>query len=631
MPDITANAPDGTKHIFPDGTDPAVIDRVMKQYITGSAQPSTPQQPGTGRPDEPGAYQTRRGGPILNANNSPLREGALAAERSLGISNPTSAVDALKQAGGSAWDFLKKSAGEPFEGMTAMDALDPVNVGVRTAAVVPNVVARGVEGIAGGIESGGKDLYQGLQRGDTRSAAAGMGTLLATRAMTPMDEGLKANVTEAGKAIQRHLAIDQGKVRVVNDMVRQPLARLDAAVTNEIGKSVQQAVQADEMDMQTKGTKTGMVDVSKASAAARDKIGQTAKEVSNLGDTLITRGESQPMMNLRDAKSYTTDVGRAAAAARRAGNLREATALDSLYDGLHSATKDRATDLGQGKIWQHYIDETRNYKNMQGGLLGELTDEPIHAKALNKLTDPARATEAAEISKALDKYGIDPAQFDKAKSLGVDLNRYSQETKANFMGKIKAIVKHPMLAGGATIGASAVGSASGIPVMGLVLPIIVAGKVANMLDASSLKGLLADIQKETGPTSGQVNAPLEGPMKGGAEPPRNVPRGTPPSGNRRAAVRDEVNRGILDQLHGELRKATAPEDKARIQRNINDLKEQGVTAEADIAGMLKDQFKFTDNAAKQLVSSIRGKYQGLDEGLKMAMAEAIKRTKGAKK
>src|SRR5579859_3244538 len=94
MPDITANAPDGTKHVFPDGTDPAVIDRVMKQYITG-AKPATTPDIG----NQAGSYQTRRGGPVLNTNQTPIQAGTAAFEGAFGVKDPQSIADALKQAG----------------------------------------------------------------------------------------------------------------------------------------------------------------------------------------------------------------------------------------------------------------------------------------------------------------------------------------------------------------------------------------------------------------------------------------------------------------------------------------------------------------------------------------------------
>lgn len=38
---VTASAPDGSVHEFPDGTDPAIVDKTMKAYITGAMQGST--------------------------------------------------------------------------------------------------------------------------------------------------------------------------------------------------------------------------------------------------------------------------------------------------------------------------------------------------------------------------------------------------------------------------------------------------------------------------------------------------------------------------------------------------------------------------------------------------------------
>ena len=48
-------------------------------------------------------------------------------------------------------------------------------------------------------------------------------------------------------------------------------------------------------------------------------------------------------------------------------------------------------------------------------------------------------------------------------------------------------------------------------------------------------------------------------------------RGTP---ERRTAENRVIGSAVIDQLYGELRKATTPKDRARIQRNISDLQEQ---------------------------------------------------------
>jgi hypothetical protein len=60
MPDITATAPDGTTHSFPDGTDPAVVDRVMKAYITGKNKPVTASTTTPSKPTAPAPLVTDR-------------------------------------------------------------------------------------------------------------------------------------------------------------------------------------------------------------------------------------------------------------------------------------------------------------------------------------------------------------------------------------------------------------------------------------------------------------------------------------------------------------------------------------------------------------------------------------------
>jgi hypothetical protein len=522
MPEITANAPDGTKHVFPDGTDPTVIDRVMKQYITGSSDTGTQPDQATFQRQARGtnpaltkwasehpqeAEESRQGvtrGAWENLGN--LAEGVVGAGKEILFPEGKTEGAKLK-------DIFNKLILQPAleEEQKAGQTQGIESAGHTLASYIPML---GPMAASAGESFGRRDVGGGLVTGGA--------SLLGARGMGELDPGLKAKVTDAGKMIQRHLAIDSGKVRVVNDMVRKPLAMLDSKVNEEIGKSVNNVVSADEMDMQAKSNQVGFVDVSKAAGAARDFMQKTGKALPEGAESQILRAESRPMIPLREAKSFTTDVGRIAAGLERSGDMRGAGALNALYDGLHDATGARAKELGgpQAKLWQHYIDETRNYKGMQGGLLGELVDEPVHAKALSKLIDPQRATEASEISKALQKYGIDPSTFDKAKELGTNLDRYSKETQANFMGKIKAIIKHPVAAGGAAVGASIVGGATGLPGMALVLPIIVAGKVANLLDAASMKSLLKEIAASTPPEAGQVRPPLEGPM---------APSGTPPS------------------------------------------------------------------------------------------------------
>lgn len=168
---ITANAADGTQHIFPAGTDMAIVDGVMKKY---ASERQAVQQPG--------AFQQRPGGPVMNAKNldsgngedasptpgSMAREATLGAFSGLGVPETQNPVrDALKgllesfgtMMGGKAWQ------GQDPHGIEALKATPPV------------AIARGAYG---GLE----DIYGGGVRGgispDANKVSHGVGTLLGT-------------------------------------------------------------------------------------------------------------------------------------------------------------------------------------------------------------------------------------------------------------------------------------------------------------------------------------------------------------------------------------------------------------------------------------------------------------------
>ncbi|MFI5095167.1 MAG: hypothetical protein ACHQIK_17155 [Candidatus Acidiferrales bacterium] len=145
----------------------------------------------------PGSYQSRKGGPVLNANDSALRAGVQGVQNALGVTKPPSSLldefsqigSSLKQFGVKSWDELQKATRE--EGGTPV-----IGTPFTTALYVPHVIARGIEGIASNIESGSSDIEAGIQHKDLRSAAYGIGVLT----------GLKAQITggeKLGDAIEQ--------------------------------------------------------------------------------------------------------------------------------------------------------------------------------------------------------------------------------------------------------------------------------------------------------------------------------------------------------------------------------------------------------------------------------------------
>ena len=395
-------------------------------------------------------------------------------------------------------------------------------------------------GTAQGLYGAGKEIATAPDvEGIAHGAGSFMGQLAQLSMFMKQGRVPSTEATAAARAIERHVAINEGQVKVANGMVKAPLAMLDAKVNAEIGKHVDAVLQADELHNKITNNPAGYVnavDAAGEAAKASDKIGgEFAPRVGKL----IERASTGPM-TMRDAKALTTDVGREQASMSRSGKSREAAVLTQLYDSLHEATASRADDLGSAyaKSWQHYIDETRSYKDMQGGLLGKLTSEPNHAKVLDHLNNPDNAIEAKEIVKKMKQYNVDPKPFTKAQEISTDLKNASDQVKGVFQGKIRAIMKYPMAAGTGAAGASLVAHASKIPGMGFVLPLIVAAKIGGMLDNAAMKGILNDINKRVPPEMGQVHEPGAGPMPAPSTP---SPEGITPPGPPKEATPGEVD------------------------------------------------------------------------------------------
>lgn len=356
----------------------------------------------------------------------------------------------------------------------------------------------------------GEAIGQGdYGRGAVLGAAAIEGGRSMAHVLTP-------EVADAARQVKDYAAINDGQVRTVNQGVRAPLNQLEGRIHEEIGRHANAVIDADEAQQRAQGTPgVGSVDATKAAAEARDMSEKIGGEFATRVNHLIMRA-AQGTLTMREAKALTTEVGREAASFDRTGKLREAAVLDTLYNGLHKATAARAAELGSdyAKSWQHYIDETRSWKSMKSGLAGDLQNSP-HAEALRKLANPSNASEVNEIVQKMKQYKVDPSAFQKAREVGPSLEKMSKESHDNFHSIIRGITKRPVTVGG-TYAAMHM-----VPGAGWIFPLIVAGKLAGMLDKADMAKILNDIgTKFPGEAAGRVTEPGKGPM---ATPPLRLP------------------------------------------------------------------------------------------------------------
>jgi|SRR5216684_1946352 len=98
------------------GSKPASMDYAALAKQAGA----TDSQPPPAATMAPGSYQSRRGGPILNANDSALHSGIVGVQHSLGVTKPPESLtdefsqigSGLKKFAGRSWDELQKATGE---------------------------------------------------------------------------------------------------------------------------------------------------------------------------------------------------------------------------------------------------------------------------------------------------------------------------------------------------------------------------------------------------------------------------------------------------------------------------------------------------------------------------------------
>lgn len=504
MPDITAKAPDGSTHNFPDGTDPAVVDRVMKRYITGGAgaAPAPPGGPAAATPTTssaggaPTPLTPRSVGQDIVHFGSEAWSEAKGMAKGLGeaaSAPPQTPIDralgVMGQVSGTNPLALKRLLVDPAieKGKSTVQALrsgEWMKAGLGAAATL-NPMAPDVT-----------KLYEQSESGDTVGAAGrGFTDIMALK-------GLDL-VKDAVKLIDRAPSIEQGKTGYVTQ-ARRAVNLLDHKISEQgVGARANQVIAADathNAQTQSPGYVNG--------AAVTNAMTSTM-QTTGMGANVAPQINAQ--MTMQQAKVMMTQLGRQAASLDRAGKAPEAAVTWSGYDALRDETMKRARALdtlqpgaGHAQAWGDYAKEFKEHlKVIHGGPLGAMMEgDPV--KALDKLIEGEGVLKGRDVAGKrivgadnwFKKYGVDFTPITDAIKQGKVLNDLSDYTSNALMGKIKMIARHPIVGIPMIMAESKL--FSGMHVGGLgtfVLPLIIAAKVGKVLDHIQIHKILVDIGK----------------------------------------------------------------------------------------------------------------------------------------
>ena len=245
-------------------------------------------QPAPAATMAPGSYQTRKGGPILNANDSTLRSGIQGVQNALGVTRPpTSLGDEFSQIGGNVKKFLGKSWDELQNATGEAGGTPGLGTPFTDALYVPHVIARGIEGIATGAENAGSDIEAGITNKDPRSAAYGIGQALGMRGQLEGGERVGQAIADVAPRVGNVLksSAEKNYQDVLNP------TRIDTKYQTQ--KIMPKLLEERPIAM----TRQGLAD--KAGTQAEAAGQQVENAVSNLSGSMKTQPVIEGLENLR--------------------------------------------------------------------------------------------------------------------------------------------------------------------------------------------------------------------------------------------------------------------------------------------------------------------------------------------
>lgn len=466
MPDTTAQAPDGTKHVFPDGTDPAVIDRTMKQYITGqtAAQAPAAAPAPASTPPMPGVIQSA--GQELGGQASGLLHDLYPNKSNMyglmgigGVFSPLkSAIDAITN-----WQRrTQDNRSVPYKLLT----------GATEAAGIPTGAAGEEQEAARGNPSGviGHALTPALETvlGSALSGISGKGTVQevmgegATKARMLSDQHAHALATQQhlqGLAESVHSDAQSAMSTVlqkvdaahpdgvfdkaeIQDKVRSAVGDL-VKVPEKMPPSVARILKEEKPTWENLATErdtSGFVQRLRDSGLSDVELRETLRN-QGFGEREIASmteggGPGADKLTAEQLKQMRSDVGQELSRYGNKGTV--GAALKSVYGVLSDQLRGAAKDAGVERDWltanskytQYANDFTRGplKRTLQGATASSIM-EPLTGNTRMQVLDTLQKYRDAGFNIDMDTLNQEMKRY----GMGKTVNRLSQPTKMDLL------------------------------------------------------------------------------------------------------------------------------------------------------------------------------------------------------
>lgn len=468
--EITAQAADGTKHVFPSGTDPIVIDKAMKQYVLGKAQTQVDKYP-IAAPDST-ATQIGRGG-------------ALGAAEGMGIQPGQTGMEVIKN---TLANFLKSISGQGKESFgnwrgglekelggssSAWDPRSQIST-LGAAAMTPlDMLAGMIDKSATGLENTGKEAYRSYKNkdieGTSHAVGSGLGQLFSLRALregdkpTQLDPTGKLNLSKMGREVVNE---GQSKINVLNDLHSHAIETQKhiAGVADAVHTDAQQAMAGVSQAVDS-AKPEGVFDKGEIGSRLKTAIGDTVSDTSqlpkslqklipsekagpqpgpNIGGKVLDlskpeematyqkykasgaftpeevakyEGKSTGKMSFEDLKQARSDLG------KQMQNLEgpAKAAASAAYSELSKALREGARDAGKESDW---IDANARWKNYLDDFYRSPLAKTLEGENAHDIMDPLTGKSRVQVGQILQKYT----------PFGLDVDKVGQEVSRYGMG-----------------------------------------------------------------------------------------------------------------------------------------------------------------------------------------------------